>query len=106
MIRRPPTSTLSSSSAASDVYKRQEEISNHINHLSKWTRPKKVKSPMVHFISKSRIYPEPFGNVLIFGTWNYPFQINLVPLIGAISAGNCAIIKPSEFTPHSSALLD
>ena len=82
-----------------------EEISNHINHLSKWTRPKKVKSPMVHFISKSRIYPEPFGNVLIFGTWNYPFQINLVPLIGAISAGNCAIIKPSEFTPHSSALL-
>jgi acyl-CoA reductase-like NAD-dependent aldehyde dehydrogenase len=82
-----------------------EEISNHINHLSKWTRPKKVKSPMVHFISKSQIYPEPFGNVLIFGTWNYPFQINLVPLIGAISAGNCAIIKPSEFTPHSSALL-
>jgi aldehyde dehydrogenase (NAD+) len=82
-----------------------EEINYHIKHLSKWTKPIKVRSPWVHFISKSRIFPEPFGRVLIFGTWNYPVQINLMPLIGAISAGNCAIIKPSEFTPHSSELL-
>ncbi len=82
-----------------------EEIEMHLRHLSKWTKRTKVKSPMVHFISKSFIYSEPYGRVLIFGTWNYPFQINLVPLIGAISAGNCAIIKPSEFTPHSSELL-
>ena len=82
-----------------------EEIGMHLKHLSKWTKRKKVKSPLVHFISKSYIYSEPYGRVLIFGTWNYPFQINLVPLIGAISAGNCAIIKPSEFTPHSSELL-
>jgi aldehyde dehydrogenase (NAD+) len=82
-----------------------EEIGMHLRHLSKWTKRSKVKSPIVHFISNSFIYSEPYGRVLIFGTWNYPFQISLVPLIGAISAGNCAIIKPSEFTPHSSEIL-
>ena len=82
-----------------------EEIDMHLSHLSRWTKRKRVRSPLVHFISKSFIYPEPYGRVLIFGTWNYPIQINLIPLIGAISAGNCAIIKPSEYTPHSSELL-
>jgi aldehyde dehydrogenase (NAD+) len=82
-----------------------EEINYHLRHLSGWAKPIKVRTPLVHFLSRSRIYSEAFGRVLIFGTWNYPFQINIVPLIGAISAGNCAIIKPSEFTPHSSELL-
>jgi aldehyde dehydrogenase (NAD+) len=82
-----------------------EEIDIHLRHLASWTRPKKVRSPMVHFISKSYVFPEAYGRVLIFGTWNYPFQINIVPLIGSISAGNCSIIKPSEFTPCSSELL-
>jgi aldehyde dehydrogenase (NAD+) len=83
-----------------------EETDFHMRHLSSWTKSRKVKSPWVHFISKSCIYPEPLGRVLIFGTWNYPIQINLMPLIGAISAGNCAMIKPSEFTPYSSELLE
>jgi aldehyde dehydrogenase (NAD+) len=82
-----------------------EELDIHLRHLAKWTKPTRVKSPMVHFISKSYIIPEAYGRVLIFGTWNYPFQINIVPLIGSISAGNCSIIKPSEFTPRSSDLL-
>jgi len=82
-----------------------EEIDLHLKYLSKWTKPRKVKSPWVHFISRSFIYSEPFGRVLIYGTWNYPVQINLIPLVGAISAGNCAIIKPSEFTPNSTELL-
>ena len=73
--------------------------------LKKWIKPKQVKTPLTHMGSKSFIYPEPYGVTLIIAPWNYPFQLAITPLIGAIAAGNCAIIKPSELTPHTSNLI-
>ncbi|KON88319.1 aldehyde dehydrogenase [Sporosarcina globispora] len=82
-----------------------EEIRFTMKHLKKWTKPRKVKSTIAQIGSKSYIYPEPYGVALIIAPWNYPFQLAIAPLIGAIAAGNCAILKPSELTPQTSALL-
>ena len=73
-----------------------EEISLSIRGLKGWSRNKKVKSPITVFPAKSYIHYEPFGTTLIIGPFNYPFQLNLSPLVGAISAGNTAMIKPAE----------
>ena len=83
-----------------------EELNYHLRKLAKWARRERVRSPLVHFPASSFIYPQPYGKVLILGTWNYPLQIILLPLVGAISAGNCAVIKPSEFAPASANLLE
>ncbi|RBW71044.1 hypothetical protein DS031_03365 [Bacillus taeanensis] len=69
-----------------------------LKHLKKWSTPKKVKIPLSHIGSLSYIMKEPHGSVLILAPWNYPFQLQLAPLIGAISAGNCAVLKLSELT--------
>src|SRR5690625_4604160 len=66
-------------------------------HLRKWMRPKRARTPMTHFGSSSHIYPEPYGVSLIIAPWNFPFQLSIAPIIGAIAAGNCVILKPSEF---------
>lgn len=79
-----------------------EELKFTLKHLKSWARPRKVKSPITHLGSTSYIYPEPYGVALIISPWNYPFQLAIAPLIGAIAAGNCAIIKPSELTPATS----
>jgi len=81
------------------------EISFTLKHLKKWSKPRKVKSTLAQFGSKSIIYPEPYGVTLIISPWNYPFQLAFAPLIGAIAAGNCSILKPSELTPVTSKLL-
>jgi len=81
------------------------EIRFTINHLRSWVKPKKVKTPMTHIGSTSYIYSEPYGTVLLIAPWNYPFQLAIAPLIGAIAAGNCAVIKPSELTPNTSEIL-
>lgn len=81
------------------------EIRFILKRIQKWAKPKKVITPMTHFGAKSFLYPEPYGVALIISPWNYPFQLAIAPLIGAIAAGNCAIIKPSEFTPNTSNLL-
>lgn len=81
------------------------EISFVLKHLKSWMKPKRVKTPMTHVGSSSYIYPEPYGVTLIIAPWNFPFQLAITPLVGAIAAGNCAIIKPSEFTPHTSAVI-
>lgn len=83
-----------------------EEISRHIRHLKRWTSTKRVGSPLAAFPARSFIVPEPYGCSLIISPWNYPFQLAMAPLAGAISAGNCAIIKPSEYSIHTSALLE
>ncbi len=83
-----------------------EEINFTLKHLQKWTKPKRVRSTLATFGSKGYIYPEPYGVVLIISPWNYPFQLAIAPLIGAIAAGNCAIVKPSELTPNTSAILN
>ncbi|MCG3085361.1 aldehyde dehydrogenase [Anoxybacillus sp. LAT_35] len=82
-----------------------EEIHFITKRLARWMKRKRVPTPLTHFGSKSYIYPEPYGVSLIIAPWNYPFQLAISPLIGAIAAGNCAIVKPSEYTPAMSALL-
>ncbi|MBP1930856.1 aldehyde dehydrogenase [Ammoniphilus resinae] len=82
-----------------------EEIRFMRKHIKKWAKPRKVKSTIFLIGSKSYIYPEPYGVALIISPWNYPFQLSIAPLIGAIAAGNCAVLKPSEFTPETSQLL-
>ncbi|MBE6020600.1 MAG: aldehyde dehydrogenase [Clostridiales bacterium] len=78
-----------------------DEIGYHIKHLSKWMKEKRVRTPLAQFPSKSFISPEPYGVVLIMSPWNYPVQLCLEPLVGAISAGNCAVLKPSAYAPES-----
>lgn len=67
--------------------------------------PRKIRSSLLNFRSSDRIVPEPYGLSLIISPWNYPFLLSLGPLTAAISAGNCAIMKPSEFSPTTSILL-
>ncbi|MEN8817163.1 MAG: aldehyde dehydrogenase [Nonlabens sp.] len=81
------------------------ELKKYIYKTSKWSEPKKVKSSMLNFPSKARRYPEPYGNVLLISPWNYPFQLALAPLIGAVAAGNTVVLKPSEFSNHTGKLL-
>lgn len=81
------------------------EIDTHIQSLKQWMNPQKVKTPLIFFPTTSFIVAQPRGIVLIISPWNFPFSLTLRPLIGAISAGNCALLKPSEFSPHSANIL-
>jgi aldehyde dehydrogenase (NAD+) len=81
------------------------EIRYILKHLSSWARPVKVKSPLFSFPSKSFILNEPYGVVLIISPWNYPFQLSISPLAGAIAAGNCAVLKTSPLAIHTSGIL-
>ncbi|MBD3244783.1 MAG: aldehyde dehydrogenase family protein [Candidatus Moranbacteria bacterium] len=92
-------------SYASEIGIVYEEIDLFLKNLKKWAKPKKTKTPLVHFPAKSLIYSEPFGSALIMSPWNYPFQLIINPLIGAIGAGNCAVLKPAEFSSHTSRLI-
>ncbi|OPX50837.1 aldehyde dehydrogenase [Clostridium thermobutyricum] len=83
-----------------------DEINIHLKNLRYWVRKKKVKSSIIYFPSKNYIYKEPYGVALIIGPFNYPFQLVIAPLIGAISAGNCAVIKPSESSLNTALLLE
>ncbi|MHC5725124.1 MAG: aldehyde dehydrogenase [Nostoc sp.] len=82
-----------------------KDIDYAIKHLKNWSKPKKTAVSFDFFSYSARIYPEPLGVVLIIGPWNYPFQLIISPLIGAIAAGNCAIIKPSEIASHTSHII-
>ncbi len=82
------------------------EINFALKNLEKWIRPESVPSSLVNFPSKNYILKEPYGNVLIIAPWNYPIQLCLLPLVGALAAGNTAVIKPSELTTQTSAVLD
>lgn len=81
------------------------EIRHTLKHLDKWTAAKRHKTPLFLFGSTSHTRPEPYGVVLILSPWNYPVQLLLAPLIGAIAAGNCAILKPSPRTVHTNHVL-
>ncbi|MCM3041642.1 aldehyde dehydrogenase [Paenibacillus motobuensis] len=82
-----------------------DSIGYVMKNLHKWMKPDRVRNPLVHFGSRSYIYSEPYGSTLIIGPFNYPFMLVMDPLVGAIAAGNCAVIKPSEYTPHVSAVI-
>jgi len=82
------------------------ELNNTLKNLRKWMRPHRAGTNLVNLPSSSRIYRDPLGVVLIIAPWNYPVQLALIPLIGAIAGGNCAVVKPSEYAPATSALLE
>ena len=87
----------------SEILVTLSEIKFVLKHLKDWMKPQKVATPINLFPSSSYIYAEPLGVVLIVAPWNYPFALTIQPLIGAIAAGNCAILKPSEHTPQNKA---
>lgn len=82
-----------------------EEISTLKKGLKKWMKNKRVKAPLSQFKSKCFISPEPLGCVYIMSPWNYPFHLCILPLAGAIAAGNCAVVKPSSQAPATSHLI-
>lgn len=81
------------------------EIDHTRKHLAKWMKPSKVKSALVVQPASSKIYKDARGLVLVIGAWNYPLQLSLGPAIGAIAAGNCVVVKPSEISPNTSAIM-
>jgi aldehyde dehydrogenase (NAD+) len=81
------------------------ELSYTIKNLKKWTKVRRVKTPLAQFPARSFVVQEPFGVVLIMSPWNYPFLLSLNPLIGAIAAGNCVVLKPSAYSPETSKVL-
>jgi len=83
-----------------------QEIDQHIKHLKSWSKPKRVPTPLQLLPSGSRILYEPLGSALIIAPWNYPFQLLLNPLVGAISSGCCAVLKPSPYTPHAAKVME
>ena len=81
------------------------DIKHTLKKMAYWARPKKVSSSLMNWPSSDYIYKEPYGTVLIIAPWNYPFQLAIAPLIGALAAGNTAVIKPSEVTAHTAAII-
>lgn len=82
-----------------------EELNYMLSHLRKLAKPKRIIPSLSQLPGNLKILREPYGSVLIFSTWNYPLQLALVPLIGAIAAGNVAVLKPSEYSPNTSKIL-
>ncbi|WP_160712446.1 aldehyde dehydrogenase [Chitinophaga solisilvae] len=90
---------------SSEVAFLYEEIDFMLANLKQWMEPEVVTSPFVTYPSSSRIYRVPLGLTLIIAPWNYPFMLQISPLIGAMAGGNCAILKPSELAPHTAAVI-
>ena len=88
-----------------ELYPVISELKDALRHLPRWMRARKVPTPIGLFGSTSTIVQEPKGVVLIISPWNYPIYLTLGPLVSALAAGNCAVVKPSEFTPHTTAFL-
>ena len=82
-----------------------DEIRLFRRRLKSWARPKRVNTPFYLWLGSSRIYSEPYGISLIIAPWNYPFLLALSPLIGSMAAGNCSVLKPSEYAPHTSMII-
>jgi aldehyde dehydrogenase (NAD+) len=81
------------------------EISYMIKHIRRFAKEKRVKTPLAQFPSRSYKKPVPYGNILIMSPWNYPFLLSVEPLANAIAAGNTAVIKPSAYSPATSAVI-
>ncbi len=88
-------------SYSSEILTVLQELKFTIKNLKKWAKPQRVKTPWLLKPGGSRLCYEPYGTVLIIAPWNYPFQLLMLPLIGAVAAGNCVIVKPSELVPHT-----
>ncbi|SHO44348.1 aldehyde dehydrogenase [Anaerocolumna xylanovorans] len=92
-------------SYATEIGMVAEEIRYLIKNVERLAQPEKVKMPITQFPASGSIYKEPYGIVLVMAPWNYPVQLSLAPLAGAVAAGNCVILKPSEYAPNSSAVM-
>ncbi|TSA54109.1 MAG: aldehyde dehydrogenase family protein [Dehalococcoidia bacterium] len=88
-----------------DVYCAQIQIDATLKGLKKWAKPQSLKTDIGFFPSKAWIMPDPLGVALVIAPWNYPLELVTNPAVGAIAAGNCVVMKPSEIAPHTSALL-
>jgi len=77
------------------------DIKYYLKNLKSLSKPKKVRTNLVNQIGKSRIHSEPLGNILVIGAWNYPYQLSLSPIVAALAAGNCCILKPSEIAENT-----
>jgi len=82
-----------------------EEIRFIKKRLRGWIRPEERTTTLLNLPSRSYVYPEPYGCVLVISPWNYPFYLSMTPLVGAIAAGNCAILKPSEVSVHTTTVI-
>ena len=82
------------------------ELTLAIKKLASWAKPKRVWPALLNFPSKDRIHSEPYGTTLIIAPWNYPYQLAIAPLIGAVAAGNTVVLKPSELTSNTSQILE
>src|SRR5581483_2918062 len=89
----------------SEIFPVLAEARHAMRRLASWMRPRRVPAPLPLLGSRSRIVYEPKGVVLIISPWNFPINLTFGPLVSAIAAGNCAILKPSEMTPHASACM-
>jgi len=92
-------------SMASEVGVVIDELNLHIKKLTFWAKPKRIQPVLVNFPSTAKIYPEAYGQILIISPWNYPFNLAITPLIGAVAAGNTAVIKASEYAPHTAKVI-
>lgn len=81
------------------------EISHMLKHVRSYAKEKRVRTPLAQYVSRSYVKPSPYGVVLIMSPWNYPFMLTLDPLVDALAAGNTAVLKPSAYSPHTSAVL-
>lgn len=81
------------------------EIKKTLANIDSWAKARVVPTPLFHFNGNSYILPEPYGVTLIISPWNYPFQLLFAPLVGALAAGNTAVVKPSELAPATSSLI-
>lgn len=92
-------------SAISEVFFIQSELDFAIKKLKGWMRPKSAARTLTSLLARSSIHYEPRGVCLVIASWNYPFQVSMSPLISVIAAGNCVILKPSEFSPAVAQVL-
>ena len=83
-----------------------KELSVFIRNLKIWSRKRRVYTPIVHFLSHSYIIPQPYGQVLVLSPWNFPFQLAFMPLVGALAAGNCVILKVSRQAPNITIVME
>ncbi|MCO5269722.1 MAG: aldehyde dehydrogenase family protein [Brumimicrobium sp.] len=83
----------------------QHDIRDALSHIQSWSKKKRVKTNLLNLPARSYIYPEPYGQSLIIGAWNYPLLLSLAPCIAAIAAGNTVVLKPSEIAQHTSNVL-
>ena len=98
-LRKPPTEALF------EIIAIKQEIKLAQKNLSKWMQAKQINVPVSLRPAKAFVHPDPLGCILIIGPWNYPFSLTLQPLVGALAAGNTAVLKPSEHAPYISSLI-